>query len=446
MKKFWLLLLCLTMALMTGVAMADEVPAELLGSWNMTSVEDEDYFPEGTTINMLFTETEITMTISVYDYTEAATMPYTVEGNTILVNDVADEYKIEGDTLWLTEEGVTIVFTREGAAPAAAAADDGILGEWDIVSLTGDAIGEDGAEMLDMIKAMGGTMTIEFTETEMIMKAVVFGQTTQDAIPYTIVGNEITIDGDAVPYTLDGNTLTIADEEACMVLQRVGTVAETETAETAEVLWEEGSILGPWDVVEFYGDEDAAQSMELIKSMGGTVTVNFTETEMILAMSIFGETMEEVTEYVIVGDTIVAADGEPVHFVLDGTTLTIGSEDEYGMLLQRPEIPVENVDAVEVTETADDDGSIIGKWNLVETVGEGPTGQYFDMGAEVEVEFTETEMILTVSIFGYTESVNIPIEIKADQIVFEDVAEMYEIEGNTLTLYEATETLIFERK
>lgn len=232
MKKFWLLLLCLTMALMTGVAMADEVPAELLGSWSMTGVE-EAYFPEGTTINMLFTETEVTMTIGVYGTTQVETMSYTVEGDTIVVNGVADEYKIEGNTLWLTEGDITMIFTRDGAAPAAAAADDGILGEWDIVSLTGDAIGEDGAEMLDMIKAMGGTMTIEFTETEMIMKAVIFGQTTEDAIPYTIVGNEITIDGDAVPYTLDGNTLTIADEEACMVLQRVGT--EAEVAEGADL-------------------------------------------------------------------------------------------------------------------------------------------------------------------------------------------------------------------
>lgn len=342
MKKFWLLLLCLTMALMTGVAMADEVPAELLG-------------------------------------------------------------------------------------------------EWDIVSLGGD---EETAQAVELIKSLGGTMTIEITESELIMRATIFGETTEDATPISVEGNTINLGGEAVPYTLDGDTLTIDDGVMSMVLQRVGTVAETETAETAEVLWEEGSILGPWNVVEFFGDEDAAQSMELIKSMGGSVTVTFTETEMILAMSIFGETMEEVTEYVIEGDTIVAVDGEPVHFVLDGTTLTIGGEDEAGMLLQRPDAPVETV---EVTETADD-GSIFGKWVLVDTVGDGPTGQYFDMGATVEVEFVENEMILTVSIWGYTESVNMPCEIEADQIVFEGVPEKYEIEGNTLTLYEATETLIFERK
>lgn len=444
MKKFWLLLLCLTMALMTGVAMADEVPAELLGSWSMTGVE-EAYFPEGTTINMLFTETEVTMTIGVYGTTQAETMSYTVEGDTIVVNGVADEYKIEGNTLWLTEGGITMIFTREGAAPAASAADDGILGEWDIVSITGDAIGDEISQSLEMIKAMGGTMTIKFTETEMIMKAVIFGQTTEDAIPYTIVGNEITIDGDAVPYTLDGNTLTIADEEACMVLQRVGT--EAEAAEGADLPWEEGSILGPWDVVEFYGDEEAAQGMELIKSMGGSVTVTFTETEMILAMSIFGETMEEVTEYVIEGDTIVAADGEPVHFVLDGTTLTIGGEDEAGMLLQRPEIPEETE---EVTETADD-GSIIGEWTMVDMVGSDDVTEMWAMmkavGASIELTITEDSMTMITTVFGESETETFGCTIEGNKLIDEDGYEMeFTLENGRLTLMEDGMGMVFERK
>ena len=35
MKKIWMLLLCLMMALTTGLAMADEVPAELQGEWDI---------------------------------------------------------------------------------------------------------------------------------------------------------------------------------------------------------------------------------------------------------------------------------------------------------------------------------------------------------------------------------------------------------------------------
>lgn len=447
MKKFWLLLLCLMMALTTGVALADEVPAELLGSWSMTGVE-EAYFPEGTTINMLFTETEVTMTIGVYGTTQAETMSYTVEGDTIVVNGVADEYKIEGNTLWLTEGDITMIFTREGAAPAAAAADDGILGEWDIVSITGEGVGDEISQSLEMIKAMGGTMTIKFTETEMVMKAVVFGQNIEEAMPYTIVGNEITIDGDAVPYTLDGNTLTIADEEACMVLQRVGT--EAEAAEGADLLWEEGSILGPWNVVEFFGDEDAAQSMELIKSMGGSVTVNFTETEMILAMSIFGETMEEVTEYVIVGDTIVAEDGEPVVFVLDGTTLTIGSEEENGMLLQRPEIPMENAEVVDVAEPVDD-GSVIGEWTLVDMVGSDDVTEMWammkGMGASIEMTITEDSVTMVTTVFGESETESFGCTIEGNMLIDETgYAQEFTLENGRLTLMEDGMGMVFERK
>lgn len=355
MKKFWMMLLCLMMALTTGMALADDAPAELLG-------------------------------------------------------------------------------------------------EWDIVSITGDAIGEDAAEILEMIKALGGSMTIEFTNDSMIIRAELLGETTEEPMPCTFEDGKVVMDGDAVPYTLDGNTLTIADEEACMVLQRVGTVAETEATEGEPVVvtWEEGSILGPWDVVEFFGDEDAAQSVELIKSMGGSVTVTFTETEMILAMSFFGETMEEVTEYVIVGDTIVAEDGEPVAFVLDGTTLTIGSEEENGMLLQRPEIPMENAEVVDVAQPVDD-GSVIGEWTLVDMVGSDDITEMWAMmkamGASVEMTITEDSVTMVTTVFGESETESFGCTIEGNKIVDETGYPLeFTLENGRLTLLEDGMGMVFERK
>ena len=90
--------------------------------------------------------------------------------------------------------------------------------------------------------------------------------------------------------------------------------------------------------------------------------------------------------------------------------------------------------------------SIKGEWVLVDTRGNGPTGQYLDMGADVEVEFTKDEMILTVTFMGYSEDIRMDCEIKSDKIIVNGASEKYEIDGDTLTLYEATETLIFERK
>lgn len=354
MKKFWMLLLCLMMALATGVALADEAPAELLG-------------------------------------------------------------------------------------------------EWDIVSITGDAIGEDAAEILEMIKALGGSMTIEFTNDSMIMRAKLLGETTEEPMPCTFEDGKVVMDGEAVPYTLDGNTLTIADASACMVLQRVGTVAETDATEGEPVVvtWEEGSILGPWDVVEFFGDEDAAQSMELIKSMGGSVTVTFTETEMTLAMSFFGETMEEVTPYVIVDNTIVAEDGEPVVFVLDGTTLTIGSEDEAGMLLQRPDVV--NAAPVEPTETPVDDGTIIGEWVMVDMTGSDDATEMWAMmkamGASIEMTITEDTVTMVSTVFGESETESFGYTIEGNKLVDETgYPTEFTLENGRLTLLDAGMGMVFERK
>lgn len=203
-------------------------------------------------------------------------------------------------------------------------------------------------------------------------------------------------------------------------------------------------------MVEFYGDEDAAQSMELIKSMGGTVTVTFTETEMILAMNIFGETMEEVTACVIEGDTIVAVDGEPVHFVLDGTTLTIGSEDENGMLLQRPEISAEPVENEAMTETADDD-SVIGEWIVVDMVGSDDVTEMWAMmkamGASIEMTITEDSVTIVSTVFGESETESFGCTIEGNKIIDETgYAQEFTLENGRLTLMEDGVGMVFERK
>jgi len=90
--------------------------------------------------------------------------------------------------------------------------------------------------------------------------------------------------------------------------------------------------------------------------------------------------------------------------------------------------------------------SIKGEWVLVDALGNGSTGLYLDMGFDVEVEFTKDEMIMTISYMGESEELREDCKIKSDRIIFDEGYEKYEIDGDTLTLYEATETLIFKRK
>ena len=98
MKKL-VLLLCLALSLVLAtVGLADEVPAGLIGEWEM-AVGPVD----GMSFGFIFTETEMNITMTEDGETESETLPYVIEGDTIVANGMPEKYVLDGDTLTIGE-------------------------------------------------------------------------------------------------------------------------------------------------------------------------------------------------------------------------------------------------------------------------------------------------------------------------------------------------------
>ena len=141
---------------------------------------------------------------------------YTLTGDYIVADDMRSTLKRTGNELTMKDpDGTTIVMTLHGAgaAPVAPAADNGIVGVWDLdimaVMKMSGASDEEIAEMEPLMGLMSATM--EFTaDGRCIMVVSALGEeTNREEMSYSVEGNTLYMNGSPNQFVLEGNTLKI---------------------------------------------------------------------------------------------------------------------------------------------------------------------------------------------------------------------------------------------
>lgn len=419
MKKL-VLLLCLALSLVLATAgLADEVPAGLIGEWEMPGGP-----VDGMSFGFVFTETEMTMTMTAYGETQSETLAYVIEGDCIVAEGEPEKFVLDGDSLTIGDEDFALTFTRKGAAPAANDASV-LIGEWKLLGPVDEAS--------QTWMPEGYEAYFIFTETEMSAKVVFNGEEQTNSAEYTVEGNRLVQDVSDMTWAMDGEYLILTEDGVSLRFERVST-----------------GIVGEWDVVELIGAEgdEAAQGMEMIKALGGSIQIIFTETEMTLRMSFMGENMDETSTYTIVGNEIVA-DGEGVPFVLEGDRLTI-SDGETGFVLVRAGTEEEATDA-EPIETPSKTGvtSPIGEWTLVAMTGSEEAEQMWQlvslMGGSITLTVTENTATMNMSIMGETETQEMACTVNGNVVTMEDGSTAV-LENDQLIMSQDGASMVFEQK
>lgn len=419
MKKL-VLLLCLALSLVLATAgLADEVPAGLIGEWEMAGGP-----VDGMSFGFVFTETEMTMTVTEYGETQSETLAYVIEGDCIVAEGEPEKFVLDGDTLTIGDEDYALTFTRKGTAPAANDASV-LIGEWKLLGPVDEAS--------QTWMPEGYEAYFIFTETEMSAKVVFNGEEQTNSAEYTVEGNRLVQDVSDMTWAMDGEYLILTEDGVSLRFERVST-----------------GIVGEWDVVELIGAEgdEAAQGMEMIKALGGSIQIIFTETEMTLRMSFMGENMDETSTYTIVGNEIVA-DGEGVPFVLEGDRLTI-SDGETGYVLVRAGTEEEATDA-EPIETPSKTGvtSPIGEWTLVAMTGSEEAEQMWQlvslMGGSITLTVTENTATMNMSIMGETETQEMACTVNGNVVTMEDGSTAV-LENDQLIMSQDGASMVFEQK
>lgn len=419
MKKL-VLLLCLALSLVLATAgLADEVPAGLIGEWEMAGGP-----VDGMSFGFIFTETEMTMTMTAYGETQSETLEYYIEGDSIVAEGEPEKFVLDGDTLTIGDEDYALTFTRKGTAPAAIDASV-LIGEWKLLGPVDEAS--------QTWMPEGYEAYFIFTETEMSAKVVFNGEEQTNSAEYTVEGNRLVQDVSDMTWAMDGEYLILTEDGVSLRFERVST-----------------GIVGEWDVVELIGAEgdEAAQGMEMIKALGGSIQIIFTETEMTLRMSFMGENMDETSTYTIVGNEIVA-DGEGVPFVLEGDRLTI-SDGETGFVLVRAGTEEEATDA-EPIETPSKTGvtSPIGEWTLVAMTGSEEIEQSWQIvkavGGSITLVVTENTVRMNMSIMGETETQEMACTVNGNVVTMEDGSTAV-LENDQLIMTQDGASMVFEQK
>lgn len=91
-----------------------------------------------------------------------------------------------------------------------------LKGEWELVDVKSEYV-EDGAALL---KGMGVSMVLEFTDDEVITKTSAYGQTETETAEYEFDGDTLTIDDDEIEFELKGKKLTLKMGDEEMIFKR----------------------------------------------------------------------------------------------------------------------------------------------------------------------------------------------------------------------------------
>jgi len=98
--------------------------------------------------------------------------------------------------------------------------------------------------------------------------------------------------------------------------------------------------------------------------------------------------------------------------------------------------------------------SIVGEWELDSVDSNSSNSDLMlgiammkSMGATMDFEFTEDEMIMRATVWGVSQSETMEYELDGNKIVFSDGATLtYKLSGKKLTLSDGVDTLILKRK
>lgn len=299
----------------------------------------------GMTMTIEFTaDQKMVMETVVAGETESQEMPYTLQGDAIVLEDGSRSVlTLNGDSLTILDpDGTEMIMTRHGAENTAVIEGNtdvvygnSIVGVWDmdIVGLMkmNGVSDEELAQMEPLLALM--TATMEFTEDgRCIITTTAMGEESKEESTYKVYGNTVEMDGTPAQYAIEGNTLTITEGEYSLVMTRNTTAEPTEPAVTPDA--SAASVVGVWNmdvkaVLQMAGttEEDMAQIEPLLALM--TATIEFTEDgRCIMVTTALGEeASREEMEYSIEGD-IMYMNGGACQYVLDGNTLTIIGEGD----------------------------------------------------------------------------------------------------------------------
>ena len=221
MKKL-VLLLCLALSLVLATAgLADEVPAGLIGEWEMAGGP-----VDGMSFGFIFTETEMTLRMSFMGENMDETSTYTIVGNEIVADGEGVPFVLEGDRLTISDGETGFVLVRAGteeeatdAEPIETPSKTGVtspIGEWTLVAMTGS---EEAEQMWQLVSLMGGSITLTVTENTATMNMSIMGETETQEMACTVNGNVVTME-DGSTAVLENDQLIMSQDGASMVFEQ----------------------------------------------------------------------------------------------------------------------------------------------------------------------------------------------------------------------------------
>lgn len=95
-----------------------------------------------------------------------------------------------------------------------------IEGTWKLTGGSGEGLGNDFTQALQMITSMGGSLTMTFKNGKVTLDMSILGQSQQEESTYKVNGNKLEIEGSSVEFTIKGNTLTMSADGTSMTFER----------------------------------------------------------------------------------------------------------------------------------------------------------------------------------------------------------------------------------
>lgn len=331
-----------------GVSLRFErVASGIIGEWDIVEMLGDE---EGTQslmmiqalggyMHVIFTDTEMTLTMSLLGQTEDETHAYTLEDGMLVIADGSTlPYVLEGDRLILGTEDDGMVLERiEAAAQEETAVQElpvtgeGVIGEWTLVEAQGE---NDAVATYQMVLLLGGSVELTIAEDSASLTISIMGETSTDITDCTIIGDVAYLDGGTV-CTLQGHQLMVTEEGMegiTLVFERAGTaeaiaLEQTVTAEEAAV--KATGVAGEWNLISIEGDAEGTAYFAMVQQLGGSIELVITESRAVMTVCMMDvPAIMRDSVCTIVGDTAYMEDGAvcvlvggQLIFTADGVTM-----------------------------------------------------------------------------------------------------------------------------
>ncbi len=327
------------------------------------------------------------------------------------------------------------------AAQTAVDLEAAIQGKWDLNTITGlDSTGAENADdesvaaAMAMIKAMGGSITMEFANGKCVMEMSILGQSQSEETDYVFNGDQMTLGASVMDVGVDGDTLYLTTDGVTMVMVRVGAEAQTGTEKDAGPA--EG-LLGVWlitDVVAEDADSDTLPArIKPTFDNGDELKMTFTADKVSIAMN--GEDVEE-TDYAADAETILIGTDISANYIIDaeGKLYFVEGDDRIVMTFAEA-LPAPKAEIPEGGYTLE------GSWKA--TGAEGDTEdadsfrQMIEMGATITMTFENGTASIKIEFMGQEQETELGhYELQDGALVMNGVPTYYTIEGDTLKMEE----------